>query len=122
MGFRLYVHKKHIIECGKSAFNWNNGEINTLLYDTCSCYFNDEGFYENATEVEVLKEDFKKLYRKILKGTNEQIKKRLLDEYNMSEDTIEDLERIGFAEIANIFREMYKDAQKKDDYIYFSWM
>jgi hypothetical protein len=67
MGYRLHVHKKHVIEYGKDDFNWRHDEINSLLHDTCSCCFNDEDFFENSTEIEVLRKDFKELYSEILK-------------------------------------------------------
>ena len=78
-------------------------------------------FFENSTEIEVLREDFKKLYSEILTGTDEQIRERLLDDYCLSEDTIDGLEEIGFANIATTFKEMDEEAEDNGDYIYFSW-
>lgn len=121
MGYRLHVHKKHVIEYGKDDFNWRHDEINSLLHDTCSCCFNDEDFFENSTEIEVLRKDFKELYSEILVGTDEQIRERLLDTYSMNECTEKGLEEIGFANIATTFKEMDEEAEDNDDYIYFSW-
>ena len=121
MGYRLHVHKKHVIDYGKSDFNWNSDEINNFLRDTCSCCFNDENFPESSTEIEVLREDFKKLYSNILTGTDEQIRERLLVEYCVNENTVKDLEKIGFANIATTFKEMDEEAEDNGDYIYFSW-
>jgi hypothetical protein len=121
MGCRLHVHKKHVIEYGKDDFNWRHDEINSLLHDTCSCCFNDEDFFENSTEIEVLRKDFKELYSEILVGTDEQIRERLLDTYSMNECTEKGLEEIGFANIATIFKEMDEEAEANSDYIYFSW-
>ena len=121
MGYRLHVHKKHVIEYGKDDFNWRHDEINSLLHDTCSCTFNDEDFFENSTEIEVLRKDFKELYSEILTGTDEQIRERLLDAYSMNECTVKDLEEIGFAYIATIFKEMDEEAEANGDYIFFSW-
>jgi hypothetical protein len=121
MGYRLHVHKKHVIEYGKDDFNWRHDEINSLLHDTCSCCFNDEDFFENSTEIEVLRKDFKELYSEILVGTDEQIRERLLDTYSMNECTEKGLEEIGFANIATIFKEMDEEAEANSDYIYFSW-
>lgn len=121
MGCRLHVHKKHVIEYGKDDFNWRCDEINHLLRDTCSCCFNDENFVESSTEIEVLREDFKKLYSEILTGTDEQIRERLLGTYCLSEDVVEGLEEIGFANIATTFKEMDEEAEANGDYIFFSW-
>ena len=121
MGCRLHVHKKHVIDYGRDDFNWRCNEINNLLHDTCSCCFNDEDFFENSTEIEVLREDFKKLYSEILTGTDEQIRERLLDTYCLSEDIVKDLEEIGFAYIATSFKEMDEEAEDNGVYIYFSW-
>lgn len=121
MGFRLHVHKKHIIDYGKNDFNWRCDEINHLLRDTCSGCFNDENFVESSTEIEVLREDFKKLYSEILTGTDEQIRERLLGTYCLNEDIVKDLEEIGFAYIATTFKEMDEEAEDNGDYIYFSW-
>ena len=115
------MHKKHVIEYGKDDFNWRHDEINSLLHDTCSCCFNDEDFFENSTEIEVLRKDFKELYSEILVGTDEQIRERLLDTYSMNECTEKGLEEIGFANIATIFKEMDEEAEANSDYIYFSW-
>ena len=30
MGYRLHVHKKHVIDYGKEDFNWRNDAINNL--------------------------------------------------------------------------------------------
>ena len=95
MGYRLHVHKKHVIDYGKEDFNWRCDEINHLLRDTCSCCFNDENFVESSTEIEVLRKDFKELYSEILTGTDEQIRERLLDTYCLSEDIVKDLEEIA---------------------------
>jgi hypothetical protein len=121
MGYRLHVHKKHVIDYGKEDFNWLCDEINNLLHDTCSCCFNDENFVESSTEVEVLREDFKKLYNEILTGTDEQIRERLLDTYCLNEDIVKNLEEIGFAYIATAFKEMDEEADANGDYIFFSW-
>ena len=121
MGYRLHVHKKHVIDYGKEDFNWRNDTINNHLHDTCSCCFNDEDFFENSTEIEVLRNDFKELYNEILTGTDEQIRERLLDTYCLSEDIVKDLEEIGFAYIATTFKEMDEEAEDNGDYIYFSW-
>ena len=121
MGCRLHVHKKHIVDYGKNDFNWNNDEINNLLHDTCSCCFSDEDFFANSKEIEVLRKDFKELYSKILTGTDEQIRNRLLDDYYVSENIVKDLEEIGFAYIATTFMEMDEEAEDNGDYIYFSW-
>lgn len=121
MGYRLHVHKKHVIDYGKEDFNWRNDAINNLLHDTCLCCFNDEDFFENSTEIEVRRNDFKELYSEILTGTDEQIRERLLDTYCLSEDIVKDLEEIGFAYIATSFKEMDEEAEDNGDYIFFSW-
>lgn len=121
MGYRLHVHKKHIVDYGKNDFNRNNYEINNLLHDTCSCCFSDEDFFVNSTEIEVLRKDFKELYSKILTGTDEQIRNRLLNDYYVSENIVKDLEEIGFAYIATTFKEMDEEAEDNGDYIFFSW-
>ena len=76
MGYRLHVQKKHIIEYSDGAFNGGFNEINGLLNATCDGIFNTEDpLY--ADEIEINREDLKKLYFKTLQGTDEQIKKAL---------------------------------------------
>ena len=120
MGYRLHVQKKHIIEYSDGAFNWGFNEINGLLNATCDGNFNMEDPLD-ADEIEIKREDLKKLYFKTLQGTDEQIKKRLIEEYEMDEGEIKELQEIGFKYIRETFRIMYKQSKKTGDYVYFTW-
>ena len=120
MGYRLHVCKKYVVEYGTGAFNWGHTEINGLLNATCDGTFSGEDPYYSE-EIEIKREEFKKLTYEILKGTDEQIKKRLIEEYEMNEGDIKALQEIGFDRIRDDFRMMYKESKKTGEYVRFCW-
>lgn len=120
MGHRLHVHKKHVIEYGIGAFSNRINPINYLLSETCDGDFNSDDV-EYADEIELVRKDFKKLYSETLQGTDEEVKKRLMEEYDMNVVKVNDLKEIGFKRIADDFKAMDENSEEKGEYIHFSW-
>ena len=120
MGYRLHVHKKHIIEYGSGSFSNRNDSINDLLAVTCCGNFNNDDV-EFADEIELVRKDFKKLYSETLQGTDDEVKKRLMEKYDMNVVEVNDLKEIGFKYIADNFKAMDENSEEKGEYIHFSW-
>lgn len=113
MGYRLYVHKRHIIEYDGGYFNWKNQSINEILSSFCAYNGNSDTTFSADDEIEVSRESFKAMLEKFKDV------ERIPD--ILEEEGLSMPEGYSPQMLYDALKSLYDSADPNNDYIFMSW-
>ena len=114
MGYRMFVHKKHVVEfADRSWFNWESEAANTFfldLYTSLFAYYpysNNEEYPQYGSQFEYYKEDWKMMIEKLEEDHKDD------QSYAISDYT--------YAEVIQIMKDILEFSDPDNDVIFLEW-